>query len=258
MNFFSILLIILITFKTNALEVCNINFANYNLDAPVDCIKCQKGLNSPANPVERNFNPVMNFFTGEKEQREEVNKFKILEHFLAGKQNQERCSNFKELRTNFNSNFQKYLSDCEKKPDLINRNKYICDWVLNTYSKKITDAFYDYWRTVGPGNKITFIKDRKMEDLEFPIRAHFSWCKKIENNYGKSFFLDCGEVKNWVQELDTAKKIDEGLKRSRDMAELNNAPTTSREEMLRNACKYFDNNMATTFTKELYLKCIAE
>ncbi len=248
-----------ISIQVGAAEICKIDFDKYKLQAPVDCVVCQNDIKIPSDAVESTVNPVINFVTEEKEQRSLVRKMKVYDHFLSSNDNATRCSNYKVLAREFSKEFQSHLANCEKGPDLIDKKKIICDWVLPKYNSKITDTFYAYWSEVTPSGQVKFKPGKTMVDIEIPIRAQEAWCRKVEKAYKNRIFLGCQTLKDWVLEFDTAKKISVAMKRDMQVSEEASSSTeteSSRKKMFQNACKYFDTHSASTFTQNLYLECI--
>jgi hypothetical protein len=244
--------------QVKAAEVCKIDFGNYKLQAPVDCVKCQTDIKIPSDKVESTVNPLINFVTGSKEQQELIRKFKVMDHFLSSKENAKRCSNFKDLSQNFSKEFQSYVTSCEKGPEVIDRKKVICEWVLPKYSEKVTDSFYAHWTTYGPDKKIKLKPGKYKEDLEPAIRAHEYWCRQVEKNYKNKILLNCTDVKDWVKEFDLVKRVSASVRR--DM-EVQNDPKNSeeiRKKIFQERCAYFEKNPATTFTSSLYLSCLTQ
>lgn len=243
-----------------ASEFCKIDYEKYKLKAPVDCVVCQNDIKIPADKVEVTVNPLINFVTNEKDQADIIRKFKVQEHFLSGKENASRCSNYNSIKKEFAHDFQTYVSTCEKGPDLLDKQKLICEWVLPKYNSKIIDSFYAYWSEVGPDGKVKFKPGKYKEDLESSIRAQESWCRKVEKNYKNRIFLSCGDLKDWVHEFDITKKVSEAMKRDMQSSEnqSNSAAgvESDRKKMFQDACKYFDTHAATTFTQNFYLECI--
>lgn len=253
------LLILLMSFIQNVLaaEECVIDFNKYKTLAPRDCVSCQNDINIPSDKIEKLVNPVINFVTDSNDQSVVLRRLKVLEHFLSGKSNAARCSNYKKLASDFSKEFKSYVSLCEKGPDLLDTRKPICEWVLSTYSSKVTDTFYAHWTEYGPKGEPKLIPGRYKEDLEPAIRAHESWCRMVKKNYKNKIYLDCNDVTSWVSEFNITKKVSEAMKRDMEAhEESSSSPEERRQKMFQEGCKYFEKNPATTFTKDLYLNCI--
>ena len=221
-----------------------------------DCVHCGSDLKSPGDKAESMGKGLLDFVGNKKEQRAQISKLKSYSNFLTNEKNKKECSNYKSLESTFKNEFRNELIKCEKGPESLDRNKMICEFVLSHYSQKIIDTFYAHWTTYGKDGKPKLISGRTKEQIEAPIRAHYAWCTKVEATYKNKLFINCGDVKGWVQEFDTAQRITAALKKNRETQESVKPVETSREEMLNEACKYFENNPATTFTRDLYLTCV--
>lgn len=221
-----------------------------------DCVHCGSELKTPGDKSESMGKGLMDFVGNKKEQRAQIAKFKSYSAFLINPKNKKECSNYKSLEATFKNEFRTELMKCEKGPESLDRNKMICEYVLSDYSQKITDTFYAHWTSYGSDGKPKLIPGRTKEQIEAPIRSHHAWCTKVEAAYKNKLYINCGEVKEWVSEFDTAQRISAALKKNREVQEASKSVEKSREEMLNQACKYFDNNPATTFTKDLYLTCV--
>lgn len=241
-----------------ATEVCKVDFENYKLQAPIDCIKCQEDMKIPSDKVESTVNPLINFVTGSKEQQEQIRKFKVMDHFLSSKENIKKCSNYKAFSLNFSKDFQVYVNSCEKGPDIIDRKKVICDWVLPKYSEKVTDSFYAHWTTYGADKKIKLKPGKYKEDIEPAIRAHEYWCRQVEKNYKNKIYLGCNDAKDWVKEFDLVKRVSVSVRRDMEVQDNPKNSEEIREKIFKERCAYFEKNPATTFTSSLYLSCITE
>jgi hypothetical protein len=223
---------------------------------PNDCIHCTTDVKSPAGKAGSTFDGVMNFVTNKDDQQKTVSKFKATLNFLNSKKNKAECSNYNVIATNHKNEFKLELAECEEGPDLLDRRKMLCEYVLNAYSNAVIDTFYSYWSRTGANGKPEFIPGRYKEQIEGPIRAHDSWCKKVKANYKNKMYISCGEVSNWVDEFNITKRVGEAMKRDMETKEESISPAEKRKKMLENACKYFDTHDPTTFTKDLYLQCI--
>lgn len=221
-----------------------------------DCIHCMAEVKTPSERADKLMSPLVDLYSNAKEQQERIAQFKGYAQFLNGQKNKNECSNYKAVMLKFQKDFQKELAECEKGPVLLDRRKVICEWVLNTYSDKVIESFYAHWSVTGPKGEVKLIPGRTKEEIEGPIRAHESWCRKVRGNYKNKMFINCGEVTDWVKEFDLVKRVSESMKR--DMESQNAAKPSSddRERLFEEGCKYFDSNPATTFTKDLYLKCL--
>lgn len=239
-----------------AAEVCNLDFKNYRLQAPIDCYKCVYDQKFPSDKVEQTVNPVMGFIMDSEENQILLRKMQVMEHFLRGKNNATTCSNYNDLKKQFNTEFTQQVALCEKGPDLLNKKKKVCSWVLETYAKAINDSFYSYWSYLDEKGNVQFIKGRNKEDLEPSIRSFNNWCNKVLGNYKNKIFLSCSEARDWVKEFDMVKRISDSIKKSLEDSQAKESPEDARKKMFDEGCKYFDKNAATTFTKDLYLACL--
>lgn len=221
-----------------------------------DCVHCGSDIKTPGDKSESLGKGLLDFVGNKKEQRSQITKLKSYSAFLSNAKNKKECSNYKSLESTFRTEFQTELGKCEKGPESLDRNKMLCEYVLSDYSQKIMDTFYAHWTSYGNDGKPKLIPGRTKEQIEGPIRAHSTWCKKVEATYKNKIYINCGEVKEWVNEFDTVQRITAALKKNRESQEESKPVEKSREEMLNQACKYFDNNPATTFTRDLYLACV--
>lgn len=250
-------LILIILFFVSAAysKECIVETA-YKPAAAGDCIHCLPEVKSPGEKASKLIAPLMDFVSNKSEQQEVINRYKGYTHFLNSRKNKLECSNYKAVAGKFQKDFQKELSECEKGPDLIDRRKIICEWVLNTYSDKITESFYAHWTQYDAKGNPQLIAGRTKEQLEGPIRSHEAWCRKVKNNYKQKMFISCGEVTDWVREFDIVKRVSESMKKDRETESAGTSTQKDRKSLFDEGCKYFENNPATTFTKDLYMECL--
>lgn len=248
------------------LSFCFISINSYAVDCIVtitpssqsekDCIVCKNEIRTPSDKVANLVNPIVGFVTDSAEQKQKLDRLKGYALFLNNKSNMKSCDNYKSLVEKFNKDFQKELVECEKGIDLLERKKIVCEWVLNTYNGQIVDSFYRHWSLVKPDGKVEFIAGRTMEQLEMPIRSQHNWCKKAQKAFKSKVFIHCGDLDRWVEELNISKRVSESMKRDMNSKNEKSNSESDRKSMLDQACQYFENNAATTFTKDLYLNCL--
>jgi len=247
----------ILAFKSFSAD-CPINFETYNLDVGEDCSVCGGKSPSVQNSIASTVSPVIGFVTNSEEQKKEIRKFKVLEHFLSKEIHKKQCSNYGELKLRFQREFKAKLELCEKGPDLLERTKVTCQFVLETFSRKMTDSFYAHWSTVDTKGNVTLIAGRYKEQIEQPIRSHFMWCQKVKKNYKQKIYVDCKDAEDWVSEFNRLKKISESVRRDLEQSVENSSSEDLRRKMFQEGCKYFDNNPATTFTRDLYMACLTQ
>lgn len=223
---------------------------------PNDCIHCTADMKTPVGKAGNTFDGVMNFVSNKEEQQKSIAKYKATLSFLNSKKNKTECSNYNAIASKYKSEFRKDLNECEEGPDMLDRRKMLCDYVLNTYSSSIIDTFYAHWSKTGANGKPELIPGRFKEQIEGPIRAHDSWCRKVKANYKNKMFISCGEVAEWVREFDYVKKISDSMRRDREAHEVTVSTEDIRKKQFDEGCKYFETHPATTLTKDLYLECI--
>lgn len=222
-----------------------------------DCVHCNETPKAPTESLPKAMGAFSNLLNDKDDQLALVNKLKAYSQVLNTPKAKSECSNFKKLMSDYQAIFQKELGECEKGPTtFFDRRKVVCNYVLNDYAQKILETFYAHWSKPGPDGKPVVIAGKTMEQIEGPIRAHDSWCKKVKKSYGTKLFLSCGEVENWVGQFNITKKVHESM--VKDMASSDSAKdsTVDRQKLFEEGCKYFDKNPATTFTSGLYMKCI--
>lgn len=235
---------------------CTVN-VNSNGANPNDCIHCTTEVKTPAGKAGGTFDGVMNFVTNKDDQQKAVTKYKATANFLNSKKNKAECSNYNAIADAHKNEFKKDLSECEEGPDMLDRRKMLCEYVLNTYSNTVIDTFYAYWSRTGANGKPEFIPGRYKEQIEGPIRDHDSWCKKVKANYKHKMYISCGEVANWVEEFNITKRVGEAMKRDMQTKETPISAAEKRKKMMEDACKIFDEKGINQFTKGLYLaECI--
>lgn len=222
-----------------------------------DCIKCALDpIPRPAN-LEKITRPLNNFFTDKNSQVGRVDRYKSFIKFLESNDNQKLCSNYKSLVNLFNKEFQEEISNCEKGPEILDRNKIICEWALNTYNDQMIAAIENQlYEASGTKGLLKYIKGRTLEHMDGPIRTQFNWCLKMKNTYKGKIFVSCGDLENWVNELNLVKRVSESMRRDMAARDSNVDPIEDRKKMSRDACKYFDKNSATTWTRDFYLNCV--
>ena len=151
-----------------------------------DCIHCAKEVVSPGEKVAGLIKPIVNFVTDSDEQKAKLIKLKSTAYFLNSSSNKLECANYKNVMQSFSQEFQKNLVECEKGLDLLEKKKIVCTWILNTYNEEVISSFYSHWSTVNSNGKAEYIAGRSIDQIEGPIRAQHSWCKKISvKNKGK-------------------------------------------------------------------------
>lgn len=223
---------------------------------PKDCIHCTEQMKTPGDKVHSTFASVNDFITNKDDQKKMIDTFKGYERFLNSQKNKNTCSNYDSILKKFQKDFKKELAECEKGPAMFDRNKMLCEWVLNNYSNKVIDTFYAHWTKIGANGQPTLIPGKTKEQIEGPIRAHESWCRKVKSNYKNKMFINCGDVTDWVREFDIVRKVSESMRRDRENQEAAKATSSDRNKLFEEGCKYFETNPATTFTSQLYLECI--
>lgn len=253
------LFFILFSLQINAKEICKINIDKYKIQSPVDSVVCHKDLKNPSEKPEEVLGPIINFITKEKEQKIIVRKLEVFDHFLSNPENINKCSNYKILSKEYNTEFQSYLSKCEKKPNIIDRINKICKWVLPKYNTKIINGFYDFWNEANPDGQLKVKSGKKVDELELPIRAQESWCRKVAEDNKGQIFINCQPLTEWVDQFNRVQKIDMAVKRDLKLSEKARSEVEtekSRQEAFKNMCKYFDTHPVTSSSQALYIECI--
>jgi hypothetical protein len=222
-----------------------------------DCVQCGGSLPAVSTKSEGLMSGLVDFATDKKDQVKLVDRFKAYQEFLSAPNAKSQCSNYKALVGTFQQEFQKEVGECEKGPAKFERNRILCEYVLSTYSRKITDTFHSYWSKPGPNGVPVAIPGRYPEQLEGPIRAHMNWCNKVRSVYkGTRAFISCNDMEDLVGRFDAAKNVSESMRRDREAQERSVSTAKSREQLFEEGCKYFDDHAANTFLKDLYLKCV--
>ncbi len=141
------------TSKIFSATECSIN---YNQKA-VYCQECAEEVELPKR--EAGFaHQLINIVTDSDSQLEQFRRLRLMDEFLQREKNKSECSNYKSIADNFKTNFKKNLMICQEPPDFFVDRKKLCEWVLQTYNKKIINSFYDRWRVVLPSGEVKFKK----------------------------------------------------------------------------------------------------
>ncbi|MGZ3788392.1 MAG: hypothetical protein ACXVLQ_07695 [Bacteriovorax sp.] len=223
---------------------CSLNFN----EGHEDCIACQGSLNAPSSKVESTLHQLVNFVTKADEDASNLRKLKVMESFLKVQENSLNCSNYQTVAKEFNKEFSAFLSSCEKGPDALGRHKEICGWALPTYNTMINASFSNFWKDV-----------EKKEELAKTLRAHKSWCNKMNEQYFKQrLFLDCGLVNELVNDLNIREHVRLTLERDMKEDERPSSAETDRTEVSKNVCdRIAKDNKIPIFAIEAYIdKCL--
>jgi len=236
---------------------CSVNF---NQSETKDCVTCTKEPGQPSDKLVSLLRPLVNHVTDSKDQKIRIDRYRAYLSFLKDPASKKNCDNYQEFLKIHTKEFQRDLSECEKGLDLLERNKYVCEWVLNEFNNKMVDAIYGHWTEKKSNGEFVQIKGRSMDQVEGFIRAQAAWCNGKQKLFKSKIFLSCGDLNRWVEQMDLVKKVGESMKS--DMARSNEpsadglSPDEQKRQLLDNACKYFDKNPGTTFTKDLYMNCV--
>lgn len=225
----------------------------------VDCIQCENHLDVPSGFFEETISSIMEFTTKDKQNKKTLNKLIATERFLSNQMNLKSCSNYSSLERDYITLFQKNLEECSEGPKLLNNNKQLCEWVFGRYGDSIEDRFYDIYARVDERGIPREVPGKKQE-LEKPMRAHLNWCNDIKELYENKIFISCTRTEDNIRDLDRIRKIDESMKRDLDPNKAPPKPVLTleqqRQENLKEACKYFDENPPTLISRDFYIQCI--
>ena len=189
----------------------------------------------------------------------------LTKEFLDEKKNKEECSNFENIKSDYDYTFEKTVQRCTEKPTplALNNRNTLCNWAVKTHLKNENAKFINKWSD-GQNSNGEYIYKPNSKELKTTIKSEvtdtINWCNTVNKNWSTdrvplthsfSINMNCDLLKFNLYN-DTDSKPVQVTRPVSVPAAIDSSAADAALKNAKEACDYLSGDL----TRDAYMVCV--